>query len=45
MKLQEIDDQLKTLAKEIEELEHRKEHYAFLESLLQEQEKLLESVC
>ena len=45
MKLQEINDQLKALAKEIEELEHKNEGDLFLENLLQEQEKLLESVC
>jgi hypothetical protein len=41
MELQEIDDRLKTLAKEIEELEGRQEAYLFMENLLQEQEKLI----
>ena len=45
MELQEIDDRLQTLAKEIEELEGRKEAYLFMESLLQEQEKLTIKVC
>ena len=45
MELQEIDDRLKTLAKEIEELEGRKEAYLFMENLLQEQERLILKVC
>ncbi len=45
MELQEIDDRLKTLAKEIEELEGKREGYLFMENLLQQQEKLLEKVC
>jgi hypothetical protein len=44
MELQEIDDRLKTLAKEIEELEGRREAFRFMENLLQQQEKLIEKV-
>ena len=44
MELQEIDDRLKTLAKEIEELEGKREGYLFMENLLQQQEKLIEKV-
>jgi len=44
MELQEIDDRLKTLAKEIEELEGRQETLRFMENLLQQQEKLIEKV-
>jgi hypothetical protein len=44
MELQEIDDRLKTLAKEIEELEGRREAFLFMENLLQQQEKLIEKV-
>jgi TolA-binding protein len=45
MELQEIDDRLKTLAKEIEELEGRQETYLLMEKLIQEQEKLIIKVC
>jgi hypothetical protein len=41
MELQEIDDRLKTLTKEIEDLEGKRDGYLFMESLLQEQERLL----
>ena len=45
MELQEIDDRLKALEKEIEEREGRREYSIFLENLVQEQEKLLLRVC
>jgi len=44
MELQEIDDRLKTLAKEIEELEGKKEAYLFMENLLKQQENLIKRV-
>jgi len=44
MELQEIDDRLKTLAKEIEELEGKQEGYLFMEKLLREQENLIKKV-
>jgi hypothetical protein len=44
MELQEIDDRLKTLAKEIEELEGKKEAYLFMENLLKQQESLIKRV-
>jgi len=44
MELQEIDDRLKTLAKEIEELEGKREAYLFMENLLREQENLIKKV-
>jgi hypothetical protein len=45
MELQEIDDRLKNLAKDIKELEGKKNGYLFMENLLLEQEKLIEKVC
>ncbi|CAF0845752.1 unnamed protein product [Rotaria sordida] len=42
MELQEIDDNLKALAKEIEELEDQNNAHLFMENLLQQQEKLIE---
>ncbi|CAF3389354.1 unnamed protein product [Rotaria sp. Silwood1] len=42
MELQEIDDNLKVLAKQIEELEGKSGTQLFMEKLLQEQEKLIE---
>jgi hypothetical protein len=44
MELQEIEDRLKSLAKEIEELEGKREGYLFMENLLRQQEKLIEKV-
>jgi uncharacterized membrane protein len=44
MELQEIDDRLKTLAKEIEELEGKQEAHLFMEKLLREQENLIKKV-
>ncbi len=44
MELQEIDDRLKNLAKDIKELEGKKNGYLFMENLLLEQEKLIEKV-
>jgi hypothetical protein len=45
MELQEIDDRLKNLAKEIEELKGKRDGYLLMENLLQQQEKLIEKVC
>ena len=42
--LQEIDDRLKALNKEIEELEGKRDGYFFMEDLLQQQEKLITRV-
>ena len=41
MELQETDDRLKSLAKEIEELEGKQEYSIYMEKLLKEQEKLM----
>lgn len=41
MELQELDDRLKSLAKEIEKLEGKQEYSIYMEKLLQEQEKLM----
>jgi hypothetical protein len=45
MELQEIDDRLKTMTKEIKDLEHKKGTDLYMEKLLQEQVKLMEKVC
>jgi hypothetical protein len=45
MELQEIDDRLKNLEKEVEELEGKREGYRLMENLLREKEKLLAKVC
>ncbi|CAF3501411.1 unnamed protein product [Adineta steineri] len=42
MELQEIDDRLKKLEREIEVLEGRKQAFKYMENLLQQQEKLIE---
>lgn len=45
MELQEINDRLTTLAKEIEELEGKGDGYLFMEDLLLQQERLIARVC
>jgi hypothetical protein len=45
MELQEIDDRLKKLEKEIKELESQGKAQLLMENLLQEQEKLIKKVC
>lgn len=45
MELQEIDDRLKNLEKEIEELESKKQYSMFIENLLLEQQTLMLKVC
>ena len=44
MELQEIEDRLETLGKEIEDLEGKPDGYLFMEDLLRQQEKLFEKV-
>lgn len=44
MELQEIEDRLESLAKEIEDLEGKPDGYLFMEDLLRQQEKLFERV-
>lgn len=45
MELQEINDKLKALTAEIKDLEGNSDAILFMEKLLQEQEKLIETVC
>lgn len=44
MELQEIDDRLNKLEREIEELEGRKEAFRLMQQLLKEQDNLLKKV-